>query len=54
MPKCVFKKITLRRGCSPVNLLHIYKTIRTVRVIVHTIACILLSHYNKNYNTNMN
>ena len=29
MPKCDFNKVaflTLRHGCSPVNLLHIYRT----------------------------
>ena len=26
MPKCDFNKIALRHGCSPVNLLHIFRT----------------------------
>ena len=26
MPKCDFIEITLRHGCSPVNLLHIFRT----------------------------
>ena len=27
MPKCNFNKVALRRGCSLVNLLHIFRTL---------------------------
>ena len=27
MPKCDFNKVALQHGCSPVNLLHIYRRI---------------------------
>ena len=26
MPKCDFIEIALRRGCSPVNLVHVFRT----------------------------
>ena len=39
IPKCDFIKITLRRGCSSVNLLHIFRTPFTK----NTSGCLLLS-----------
>ena len=26
MPECDFNKVALQHGCSPVNLLHVFKT----------------------------